>query len=174
MEKIYTLCPLDNNDNEFFYELYNDVLVQNNAISFDALPQTRSIVQERINRWMNSKIDKFFCIKNLENEPMGIAQIFNVEYSNRKCVVGLLLQGKYTQKGIGPLVLEELVRIAFYSMNLRKIEAKIHESNIPSIKMVERLKFTREGVLRESYYNNGQYEDILLYGLLKDEFKSNH
>jgi len=36
--------------------------------------------------------------------------------------------------------------------------------------MMVKLGFTQEGIRRKVIYNNGQYMDLILFGLTKDEF----
>ncbi len=59
---------------------------------------------------------------------------------------------------------------AFANMNLNRIEAQIHPNNRPSILLVEKLGFVREGIMRKAGYWDEQYYDLCMYGLLKNEF----
>jgi ribosomal-protein-alanine N-acetyltransferase len=45
------------------------------------------------------------------------------------------------------------------------------EYNTASIKSLERYNFIREGVLKGHYWDNDQYEDSTIFGLLKEDFK---
>jgi len=42
--------------------------------------------------------------------------------------------------------------------------------NAASIKVLDKLGFMREGIMREYGYWKGQYHDLYLYSLLKREF----
>jgi RimJ/RimL family protein N-acetyltransferase len=51
------------------------------------------------------------------------------------------------------------------------VEADIDPDNGPSVALVERLGFVREGHLRERWWPYGQPLDSLIYGLLAREWR---
>lgn len=55
-------------------------------------------------------------------------------------------------------------------MALNRVEAQIHPDNAASIRLVEKLGFVHEGLLRQAGHWNGQYQDLLQYALLKADF----
>ena len=54
--------------------------------------------------------------------------------------------------------------------DLRKLLAMVHVDNIASCRLLERLGFQREGLLREHYLIEGEPVDEVLYGLLRPDF----
>lgn len=63
-----------------------------------------------------------------------------------------------------------MIQYAFDWMRLNCIEAKVIESNIKSRKILEKLGFKEEGVLRQRIFGGGEYHDFVSYSILKDEF----
>jgi len=63
-----------------------------------------------------------------------------------------------------------LVRFAFEEMQLRRLEAEIDPRNAASAKLLERLGFVREGLLRQRWDLKGEVTDSGLYGLLRAEW----
>ena len=61
-----------------------------------------------------------------------------------------------------------MLQIAFEELELRRIEAYCMPDNAPSIRLLESLGFLLEGRLRQYVQINGQYEDHLIYSLLRD------
>lgn len=55
-------------------------------------------------------------------------------------------------------------------MGINKIEAKIEPENTASIKLVEKLNFSQEGLLRQHEFEKGKYVDLAIFSLLKSEF----
>ncbi len=64
----------------------------------------------------------------------------------------------------------ELLRFAFESVGLHRVYATCWARNERSAHILEKLGFTREGVLREQALKWGQYEDDVYYGLLRREW----
>ncbi len=47
---------------------------------------------------------------------------------------------------------------------------EVHPPNTASQKLVERLGFLREGLLRSYEYFDGKFDDLYMYSLLKSDF----
>jgi alkylhydroperoxidase family enzyme len=57
-------------------------------------------------------------------------------------------------------------------MGLRRIEAEVEPRNIASRMLLRRLGFVREGLLREKWVDKGAPKDVVIHGLLKDDWTS--
>lgn len=161
-----TLLPLNSGDSDLLARIYNS----EDFILFGSLnygfPYSDKRVNDDLDRFIGSRKDKFYTI-DFKGAKVGLAEIFYIDHINSKCKLGILLLPEYTSKGIGTIVLDLLINITFKYLNIRKIETEILSTNDKSIKLVEKYGFEREGILKESVYINGRYEDIYLYGLIK-------
>lgn len=66
--------------------------------------------------------------------------------------------------------LVEFLKYGFDEMRLNRVEATTHVSNIPSQKLLRRVGFLQEGKLRQKYYNGQEYQDELIFSLLREEW----
>ncbi len=66
--------------------------------------------------------------------------------------------------------LEAIIDYGFKFLNLHRIEALVGKENIPSLRLMEKNNFIREGVLREHYYVAGKFEDSILFSKLREEY----
>lgn len=82
----------------------------------------------------------------------------------------LLKSDTYKQKGYMTEALAIVLKYGFENMLLHRLKALIADDNIPSIKLVNRYGFIKEGTMREDYFTNGKYEDSDCYSLLKSEW----
>ena len=53
---------------------------------------------------------------------------------------------------------------------MNRIEAEVMQGNIISEKLLEKLNFVREGILRQWMLWNGQYYDMTMYSLLRTDY----
>ncbi|MEY3398130.1 MAG: hypothetical protein RL220_724, partial [Bacteroidota bacterium] len=63
-----------------------------------------------------------------------------------------------------------VVDFGFSKLNLHRIEALIGTNNLPSLKIIEKLGFTQEGLLRKHYLVNDVFEDSLVFSKLAEEY----
>lgn len=78
---------------------------------------------------------------------------------------------KFHGYGHGSEASEMLVEYAFEHLNYDKVYARAYQGNRPSQKVWESLGFTEEGILREHTYTQGEYKNVVYYGMLKGEHK---
>jgi [ribosomal protein S5]-alanine N-acetyltransferase len=73
-------------------------------------------------------------------------------------------------KGIMTEAMKAVLDYGFHQMQLNRIEAFIGTNTIPSLQLVEKYGFTKEGILRSHYLKNNVMEDSVVYSLLKTEY----
>jgi len=66
--------------------------------------------------------------------------------------------------------LKGLLDYAFGPMNLRRLEADVDPRNSSSLRILDRLGFKREGLLRERWDVEGDIQDSIFLGLLNREW----
>lgn len=81
-----------------------------------------------------------------------------------------LFDENFKNKGIMTEAMKTILEYGFHQMKLYRIEALIATYNIPSLQLVEKFGFTKEGILRNHYLKNNVMEDSVVYSLLKDEY----
>lgn len=105
-----------------------------------------------------------------ENQIAGIFGIHHLDSKNQKAEVGYWLGQPFAGKGLAFQSLSAVVKYSFEKLQLNRLEAKTATTNQPSIRLLERVGFQREGTLRQNYFVRGRFVDDYLYSLLKSEF----
>ena len=95
----------------------------------------------------------------LANIRRGVAQTGSLGYWTGEA---------YARQGIMTAAVRALIPYAFSSLRLHRLEAACIPTNAASISLLEKTGFTREGYAREYLCIDGQWQDHLLYGRLKD------
>ena len=106
-----------------------------------------------------------------EGKFAGEIRLTRIRWFNRKSELSIILKKEFQGKGIGTEAMKTLINFAFDKMNLYRLEAEVLEFNTASIKLVEKLGFSKEGTLRKAKYARGKYWDIFRYGLLREEWE---
>lgn len=71
-------------------------------------------------------------------------------------------------------VFQEIMRYYFHAFKLRRMSAFIAADCLPGIKLIERLGFKLEGVMRKAVLRDHQYHDWKIYGMLQEELHEAH
>jgi [ribosomal protein S5]-alanine N-acetyltransferase len=83
--------------------------------------------------------------------------------------IGLALLPNYRGRGLGTAAQRLLVDHLFGYTTAHRLEAMTNTRNIAEQKVLERLGFHREGVLRGIVFGAGAWQDNIIYSLLRDE-----
>ena len=81
-------------------------------------------------------------------------------------------QPNFKEKGLMSEALKRVIEFGFTESNLHRIEALLDANNTPSLKLLQKNNFTKEGTMREDYVVNGVNSDSECYSLLKWEWKN--
>ncbi len=104
-------------------------------------------------------------------QVVGLVGLGSWSKHDRSATLGYDLGQAHWGKGFGAEAAETVVRYGFEHMNLHRIEADTIADNWPSVRLLEKLGFTREATLREcSLEDDGAFHDSAIYGMLKREF----
>jgi [ribosomal protein S5]-alanine N-acetyltransferase len=104
---------------------------------------------------------------------VGTVALKNISHTMGYAEIGYGIAEAQQHRGIGTAAGALLVAKCFRQTPLRKLLAYVHEVNIGSCRVLEKLGFVREGLLREHYIINGIPENEVLFGLLRREWNAN-
>lgn len=76
-------------------------------------------------------------------------------------------------KGYAAEVLGLRIPYVFEERGLRRLEASCVAQNAAMVRLLEKAGFVREGVKRELFFRDGQWHDLLLYAMLKQDYLKN-
>ena len=120
----------------------------------------------------NDKSRIIFAICRIDNdEHIGNVGLGKIDYINRHCMFNIFIADKGNRsQGIGTEATLLVLKFAFYRLNMNKVFLQTSERFIEANKMYVKIGFKIDGILREHYFSNGQYEDKIIYSILKTEF----
>jgi RimJ/RimL family protein N-acetyltransferase len=101
---------------------------------------------------------------------VGTCTLASLSAEHRRAEVGFALAQAVWGRGYLAEALPALLSFAFETLGLHRVEADVDPRNAPSLRLLERAGFQREGYLRERYHMAGEVQDALFYGLLRREW----
>lgn len=122
--------------------------------------------------YMSNRNNAVRCaVVNENDEILGLISLVDVDYINRSAVFNIMIGETNNQgKGIGSFATKEMLKHAFYNMNLHRIELTVLEDNARARRLYEKSGFKYEGTKRKCTYKNGEYVNMCTYSILEEEF----
>jgi RimJ/RimL family protein N-acetyltransferase len=105
------------------------------------------------------------------DEVIGTITLADVEWTHRRAEIGFALARRYWRRGVMGEAVSAVLDYAFGTLGLHRIEADSDPRNEASMALLERLGFQREGFQRERYFDLGEIQDAVLFGLLAREWR---
>lgn len=101
---------------------------------------------------------------------VGTGTLAALSPEHRRAEVGFALARAAWGHGYVAEALPALLDFAFTALGLHRVEADVDPRNVRSIRALERAGFAREGHQRERYWQAGEWQDAVLYGLLRRDW----
>jgi len=141
-----------------------DVFTLESAIKFIESQKDKDLTVR--NEWIQIGIEEIST-----SRLIGDCAVNFQKEENRIVELGCTITPEYQRGGYAKETFQVLFTELFTNQNVHKVIGLIDTKNTSSIKLVESMGFTREGHLRQSFYEHGAWTDEYYYGLLKEEFK---
>jgi RimJ/RimL family protein N-acetyltransferase len=106
-----------------------------------------------------------------EDAVVGSVSLKNISHSMGYAEIGYGIAEQSQGRGTATAAVNLLVKKCFCESPLRRLLAYVHDKNAASCRVLEKVGFAREGILREHYLINGIPENECLFGLLKHEWE---
>lgn len=165
-----TLRAVEYEDLDMMQDMLNDSEMEKLIVGW-SLPVSSAAQRKWFETSMSDKTNLRFVIETEEGESIGIATLSNIDWKNRRATHGMKLQNKKNRhKGIGTDVVMAIMRYAFDELNLHRLDGSWFMDNVPSQKMYTKCGWKEEGRRREYIFKNGKYKDLIVVGILKDEY----
>lgn len=171
---MYKSCDL------YFYKTEEEDIKQFKELKDDSWMMTHR-------KTIINSVDQQNWFDNMENNPnsphnlilsvrkkgrlCGCYKILSVDYISRSANVGWDLIYSFRGKGLGKDIVAGGANFCFDILNLRRLNAEILSTNVPSQKCAKAANFVHEGTKREAVHKPNGFVDSQFWGLLISERK---
>lgn len=114
-----------------------------------------------------------FAIADIKSDLL-LGTIFLTDFEGNRAEIGYELREDAWGKGIMSKAMAAVIKMAFESLDIRRIQAFVSPENKSSIKILEKFDFKEEGLLRQYEYHSvtGEAKDMIIFALLADTEKT--
>jgi len=142
--------------------------------SHGLFPNTVSKMESFINSLSEDSKIVWAVVVKKEEIHIGNISLQQIDWVNRKAEFAVIMGEKgYWKQGYATESSIILLNHGFNKLNLHRIYCGMAATNLGMQKLAQKLGMKDEGRERQSLYLNGEYVDVLKYGVLRNEFNRN-
>ncbi|HLY28941.1 MAG TPA: GNAT family protein, partial [Aggregatilineales bacterium] len=106
-----------------------------------------------------------------DDRLIGQCVLYRPDVRNRFGRIGIVVGAPRNRgRGYGTDALRILANYAFNELNLHRMEIEVFSFNAAAIRSYEKVGFKCEVTKRQAVYRDGAYHDVLMMGLLRQEW----
>lgn len=110
------------------------------------------------------------CLKE-NDKHIGNVYLTDIDYRNRNAIYGIMIGDKsYWGKGIAKEAISLILHYAFMDLGLIRVEGIYLTKNLASINAAKKCGFKEEGILRKAVFKNGDYQDLKIMSIIREDF----
>jgi len=133
----------------------------------ELLPQeTLGELERQYERTLNTG-GKWFFIEKKDGAKIGYVAHY---LARKQHEIGYGVIPSERGRGYGTEAATMIVDYLFLTKDLVRIQADADRANVASQRVLEKVGFTKEGVLRKVSFEQGEWRDAVLYSVLRDEW----
>lgn len=170
-QKVY-LRPLEVDDIDNFVTWLNDEEV--NKYLIRTMPLNRVREKEFLEGLYKDNHEIILGIALKANDELiGVIGLHKISLPFRNAEMGIIIGDKSRwSKGYGSEAVRLMLKYGFDQLNLHRVYLTVLDFNLRAIRVYEKSGFKMEGTFREHVYRHGKYCDVLIMGILRDEWRS--
>jgi RimJ/RimL family protein N-acetyltransferase len=166
----YTLRKPEPRDVEALYRQKNDPEVAELLGGFST-GYSRADLLKWVEIHGQARDEVLFVIADSQDAPVGHVALYHVDHRVGQAELGILLgERSIWGKGVGRACSRWMVEFGFRELNLRRIYLEVLGTNRRAQELYARLGFVVEGRLRQHQLKGGCHVDVILMGLLREEY----
>ncbi|MFI3201343.1 MAG: GNAT family protein [Eubacteriales bacterium] len=128
-------------------------------------------------KWIETMIDtgrgyQFMICEKETLLPIGCVYLRDYEKGHKHIEYGIFIgEHSLKGKGVGTLAARLIIQFAFEQLQVHRVFARVIAGNIASSRIMMKAGLQEEARLRDHVFLQGEYKDLLLYGILENECK---
>jgi ribosomal-protein-serine acetyltransferase len=107
----------------------------------------------------------------IDGEFSGSIGCHPIDWTNRSTSIGYWIESNRQGRGVMTRCSAAMLDYLFGELKLHRVEIRCGTGNNRSCAIPERLGFTREGVLQQAEWVNDHWVDLVVWGMLEQDWK---
>lgn len=138
----------------------------------ETLQDSQIFVQSILDQYEKGEMAAYGIELKNEKKIIGTCGFIEYEKNHHKAELAYALSPTYWGRGIATEAAKACIHYGFEVLQLNRIEAGCHASNVQSERVMKRLGMQYEGTLRKDMFVKGAYRDTKMYAISRDEYNT--
>jgi len=121
----------------------------------------------------NNNRNIHYAICDEKDEYLGTISMKNIDYKNKNAEYAIVLRKKAIGRGFANIATKEILKIAFFELDLEKIYLCVPEINTRAISFYKKFGFFQEAKFANHIIIENKLNDLLWFRLLREEYLNN-
>ncbi len=121
-------------------------------------------------RYLEGMAEPYAITISPDPKPVGACGCFWAAKPHQTMELGYWIAEPFWGKGYVVEACRAVLNFAFAEYGPERMQARVIEGNVASERVLAKLGFRYEGVLRRSLLRRGHFEDVRMYAMLRDEW----
>lgn len=164
IEKGFSLRGLELSDLELLFELENDTRYWKYASR--SVPYTKTFLTEYIlqSHFSIQEAQQLrMVVVNSDDQPIGLVDLFDADFHNRRAAVGIGIHPNYQGNGLGTIALQLVLAYCTEHLSFHQLYCDIDDNNKHSIQLFEKAGFVKTGTKMDWNFYEGDFHPVSIY-----------
>lgn len=163
-----TLRPLQAEDAPHLHAIMSDAEVMAfwDIAEIEDMGLTAAILESQLDQMARKSAFYWAMVRAADEAFVGCCDLAEIDRWHHRAEVGFIVGREYWGDGYTLEAMQAVLSHAAQTLRLRRLTARTHLGNARSVRLLERLGFEEEGLLRGYVDRDGERRDCQLFGLL--------
>lgn len=172
-DSVFKLRPLEKADLEVITPWFQDIEDLGRFDRTSRIPlnlaQTEDVWRDAFSVSGNSG-KCWFVVESISGQVVGIVGLEAISLVNRDAIIAMFVEKSVRRLGLAIRATALVADFAFRQLGLNRLTSYYRQDNHISRDLVERLGCQVEGTMRQAWYADGTFHDMIVVGLLRQDW----
>ncbi len=136
------------------------------------LSGAQSMVQRIEALFLERTLLQWGIVRADDDRVLGTCTLADIDAAHRRASLGYALGRAAWGRGSAREAVAALLAFGFTALDLHRIGADVDPRNLRSLRLLTALGFAEEGYQRETYFVMDEWQDAVLFGLLRRDWQA--
>ncbi len=166
-----TLAPLKAEDMAVIAPFFADTNALFHYLPDKLMPRNDEQLRDLMEDWNDGERNLVFSCR-YEGRTIGIVSLSDIDFVSGNGEMGVMISDVEVRgRGLATEAVMLMLDYAFGELRLHRVTVRVAPENEPSLLLFRKVGFVLEGRMREVMRRRDGYGDLLVFGLLEDEYR---